>query len=801
MSTKNYAARVTIGGELKATFKQAFGGASGAVNKLKSEIQGLSRQRKDLEAFQKASANVDKFKSSLVDAKAKLAEARKAFADAEKPTAKLTRALDTAERKVNGLEASIQKENEALTVLSKKLKAAGMDTANLAKADARLKKQMDRRSAIVARQKNAQSNFTDARGRFGSNAASLGIFAAGSVAAFAPMIKAAADFETKIEGIKKTGGFSDADGRSLKSEIERLASPKETNRSESQLLGSAEQMAADGAGLDQIKNSLREIGRASVATSTGMEDLTKTSLAFQNNMGIAAKDSKAAFGIIATGAKAGSFEIQDMAKALPAVLAQGSAIGLKGKEGLASTVAALEIAKKGAGTNDEAANNVRNLLAKINAPETVKRFKEKFGVDWKKESTAAAAKGLDPLIFALDKIQEVTKGDSFKRGELFGDMQVNAALTPLLKFQKEFDQIRKDALAGEGLIDIDFIKSMKTTPEVVNSLKNSVGQLGRMAGDELLPVVKDLAISVAKTLNKIIDWRKENPKLFSNLVKGAAAITLITAGVLALGVAAAGIAFAWSGLSLVFAGLGTVIGALSLPVVAVVAAIGAAALAVRKYWEPISAFFQGVWKGITDGWNAAGGPQLWEEIKSAFGQAKTALFDFLEPVKLTPEEFKKFFESGEKVGKFIGETLVFLIRGGIDTVKTFADTFRGLWTAVEWTFNKIKEFLGPVLEQISGMISPVIDKLKGITGAFSGAMKAPTQGYQGQNYMVPGGASLPSLPAKDKSESRQINNIQIHTQPGQSEEAIVQTLIRKLRDAQQQDARGSFFDGSDLALT
>ncbi len=42
----------------------------------------------------------------------------------------------------------------------------------------------------------------------------------------------------------------------------------------------------------------------------------------------------------------------------------------------------------------------------------------------------------------------------------------------------------------------------------------------------------------------------------------------------------------------------TAIGAISWPVVAVVAAIVAGALLIRKYWEPVSAFFGGVVEGL-----------------------------------------------------------------------------------------------------------------------------------------------------------------------------------------------------------
>lgn len=66
----------------------------------------------------------------------------------------------------------------------------------------------------------------------------------------------------------------------------------------------------------------------------------------------------------------------------------------------------------------------------------------------------------------------------------------------------------------------------------------------------------------------------------------------------------------------VVSGIITAIGAISWPVVAVVAAIVAGALLIRKYWEPVSAFFG----GVIDGLRAAFAPvaDLFAPLKPMF---------------------------------------------------------------------------------------------------------------------------------------------------------------------------------------
>ncbi len=60
----------------------------------------------------------------------------------------------------------------------------------------------------------------------------------------------------------------------------------------------------------------------------------------------------------------------------------------------------------------------------------------------------------------------------------------------------------------------------------------------------------------------------------------------------------------------------TAIGAISWPVVAVVAAIVAGALLIRKYWEPVSAFFGGVVEGLKAAFAPVG--ELFTPLKPVF---------------------------------------------------------------------------------------------------------------------------------------------------------------------------------------
>ena len=84
--------------------------------------------------------------------------------------------------------------------------------------------------------------------------------------------------------------------------------------------------------------------------------------------------------VLLTAGKAGQFELNDMARFFPLLTAQAKGLGLVGQEAVSSLAAMLQIARTGAGTSSEAANNLANFLQKITSEETVKNFK-KAGID------------------------------------------------------------------------------------------------------------------------------------------------------------------------------------------------------------------------------------------------------------------------------------------------------------------------------------------------------------------------------------------------------------------------------------
>ena len=105
-------------------------------------------------------------------------------------------------------------------------------------------------------------------------------------------------------------------------------------------------------------------------------------------------------------AQAGGFEFKDMAKHLGEQLAIGKLSGLNGMEGFERILAMNQAGFTAAGSGDEAANNVTNLLAKLNSDDTKKDFKKQAGIDLDAELKKGALKGEDSLMVVTRLLQQ-----------------------------------------------------------------------------------------------------------------------------------------------------------------------------------------------------------------------------------------------------------------------------------------------------------------------------------------------------------------------------------------------------------
>ncbi len=225
-------------------------------------------------------------------------------------------------------------------------------------------------------------------------------------------------------------------------------------------------------------------------------------------------------------------------------------------------------------------------------------------------------------------------------------------------------------------------------------------------------------------------------------------------------IAAAGV------LGVVFSTVGgaivTAIGAISLPVLAVAGAVVAGALLIRKYWEPIGAFFSGVVEGLKAAFAPVGAmftplAPVFDAIAEKLGVVCQWFKDLLAPVKATQD----MLDSCKNVGVAFGQALA-------DALMTPLNLFNSLSGKVDWLLEK----LGVIKKESTDLDQTAAKADKASPGGGYIPATASYGGYQAyQPVTAPAGRSY-----IDQSKSEYNITLQGGVAPGGD-------LDRQLRDA------------------
>ncbi|MEJ2793961.1 phage tail tape measure protein [Iodobacter sp. LRB] len=507
----------------------------------------------------------------------------------------------------------------------------------------------------------------------------------------AKSVKVAANFQDQMRDIAITGEFSKQEEAQLSNTVRAAAGQwnqfqDEIGRGMSVLVSGGIQSAKS---LDAYAPVM---AKAATATRASMDDLGSVALALKNNLKVGEAGFEGALNMLAYAGKRGQFEIRDMAKWLPALAPSFETLGVTGKEAVAEIGASLQIARKGAGTNDEAANNFRNFMQKLTSPDTLKDF-QKAHIDLKSSMVRLRAEGMTPLQAMLSMISDYmqTKGpkaagefkaaiglkddaerkaaldrlsEAYKLGELFQDMQAMAFIRPAVANQSEMKDIKQGSLQAENkdLLGVDYKKRMEIATEQFKSFKIGLTEVGLTIGNVLLPPLLEMLNTIKPSVIAFGEWAKTHPGVikgvmglvggllagklafiglkyginlvlspfnalgtvwqtlaskwirlqglwqmghFTPLILKVRALGAMLGGQLVSGIMLAGRAVLWLGRALMMNPIGI--------------AITVIGLLIYKYWQPLKAFFIGLWQGLS----SVAGPALKALLQGAVSFAKS----------------------------------------------------------------------------------------------------------------------------------------------------------------------------------
>lgn len=773
------------GGKLRGII-DASSGAAKKLAEARQQMKRLEDQQRSIAAHRGLEAKLGRDSTALQDARTKLKAMAAAIAATEAPTKSLTRAFDKQLTQVGKLAQRHREQRDALRKSSAALNASGIETNRLGVHEQRLareiaaaNKQIDGQKARLARLASVQERAQRMHSG-GMVAAAHGAgLAYGGVRALQGMsgaMQPGMDLEARMRDISITGGLNRQQESALAAQV----------RTDAMTFGQTTDMISEGLsslvanGITAQQDLARYSGllaKSSVASGAEVGDLSNLIVSLQRNLGLTSSQISGALDSLAYAGKEGSFELRDMAKWMPLLAPMMASLGVTGRDAVDQLGAALQVARLGAGTSDEAGNNLANFLGKVVAPDTLRNF-QRAGIDLKRRLMELQAQGVNPLQGSLQVITEYMgkKGPAAMRqlqaamaiqndeqrqaaleqlssayalGELFRDRQAMAFIRPALMNAPELARIREGAAGASGTLDRDYRNRDDTSGRNIERLKIALNELKLEAYDVMKANLGDWAGRLADGVNRLMAFAKAHPALVAGMMKFAAAIAVAAVaigGLLVAGGTAAmmlgnilkvvtqltgGRGFGWlasQGLQLLprfFGGMTTLargaIAALtgvSAPVLLVGALVASVALLIWKYWKPIKAFMIGVVQGIGDVLSPLGA-QLKEAVAplapvfATLGGWLNTIWGVLKEM-LTPfQATNAELAAATGYGRTFGQVLGTVVYANLRLV---IGAISGLVQGIVWVGTKIGELAAGMVTSI-GAVNDIIKGVFTLDGA------------------------------------------------------------------------------------
>ncbi|WP_274571552.1 phage tail tape measure protein [Neisseria leonii] len=245
-------------------------------------------------------------------------------------------------------------------------------------------------------------------------------------------------------------------------------------------------MMANGMDFGQVRGNANASHRAMLASSErpgeyNPEDTAKL-MKVLGDFGFKDENLAKAFEYAMKSGMQGNFEIADMVRELPALLPAAKAAGMDGLDGFAMLLSTLQSAANKAGSNSEAANNVRNLLEKTLSADTVKRLEKMAnpnapgkGIDWQasvlkgRENGESAVQVLSRLANTI--LEKDRKYQEYKKRADTGDTEAQSQMNIMKGFV--LSKLLPDLQAKAGLLAASDIEQVQGLYQELIGMKDS----------------------------------------------------------------------------------------------------------------------------------------------------------------------------------------------------------------------------------------------------------------------------------------------------------------------------------------
>lgn len=408
---------------------------------------------------------------------------------------------------------------------------------------------------------------------------------------FMAPIQSAAAFEQILRDTAITAGQTGSAVEAMiarqRGEFGRLA--LETAQRSNAVAEASAVLVAAGMEAGLADRLLPTIARVATTASAAMQDIAKTTFSLSDGLRVPADQMEGALASLVVSGREGRFELRAMAREIPSLAGQLEAMGLTGRRAVDSVGAFLQVAMRNAGSESEAANNFRQFMSRLNAPDFLRNAQE-MGAQIPRVMAEALRRGINPLEAAIQEIRRVTQGDSERIGKLFTEQQSRDFFMAINRYAGEYIRIMRTAgEATPDIIDQGLADQLRGLQAQLTRFQERIGQLGDTVGTSF---ARNLT-----AMNDGLQWLIDTMKAFEEAHPGVIGDVLAFAG------AATVLAGALGVLGVVLPAIGAGIALVGGPIGVAAIAIVAAGVAIWRYWDELGVFFAGLWERLKAGFS------------------------------------------------------------------------------------------------------------------------------------------------------------------------------------------------------
>lgn len=536
--------KASLGGNFNSTFKGAIEtqrqlqNSIKSVNSIQSKVDGYTRasnaieqQRGKLERLQaeheKVSQKIQAHQTNAERLRAKIEETGDATGELtaqlvreENEVAKNTERLKNNENQIRQTTASIHSQEEQLERMAQELRDAGIDTDNLGESNERLQRSYERLrgsqenlNRINSEQAKIKENIAATKTQLLGTVGAIGAVAA---ALYAGPVQAAQEYETAIAKVSTIADANVVPIEEMSSEIMKLSNT--TGIAASQIADdvynaiSAGQQTGDAVNFVSYSTKLAKAGFAESAQTL---DVLTTIL---NAYGMEAEEVSKVSDMLVQTQNKGKVSVGELSSVMGKIIPTANANNVA-LEQLCAGYAIMTSKGIAAAETTTYMNSMLNELSKSGTT-AEKTLRATTGKSFKELMTDG--KSLGEVIQILQ--QEAEKSGK-SLNDMFGSAEAGKAAVSLLSGGVEgFNKQVAGMVDSVGATEEAFTKMDQTTEAKMKKAKNSIANLGIVLGQNLLPIVGNLAEKVAAVVVKVSEFAQANPKLVQTALKVAAAL-------------------------------------------------------------------------------------------------------------------------------------------------------------------------------------------------------------------------------------------------------------------------------------